>query len=318
MAFILICHFLQYFDNELTWWFNVGLQIFLCISGYLYGRRGVISDDYTFIKKNVFKILIDYYVVIIPAMILFVMFSGEQLELLFAMKVLLLVENLGGGEHMWYLPYCLLCYLITPFLSRFFDRFKERRTFLSFLILCLLTVLSFGLFVPYFNPTLIVCYIIGFFLGTLLKNERCNLYRGMSVLIHIAAVLSNAAQIVIDYVLNYQFEGTIASIYRIFCSFAHVALGASIFVLFKWLFERIFTGGYPSWLIKICSFSDKYSYDVYLVHHFMILGPLSLMKMTGLAAVNILLILIFIVALAVIANVISGFVRRLMQKVIQF
>ena len=55
-CFIIICHMMQYWDMELAWWFNVGVQIFLCMSGFLYGRKGVIQDDLKFYKKNIAKI----------------------------------------------------------------------------------------------------------------------------------------------------------------------------------------------------------------------------------------------------------------------
>lgn len=32
-SFIVICHIMKYYDCELAWWFNVGVQIFLCMSG---------------------------------------------------------------------------------------------------------------------------------------------------------------------------------------------------------------------------------------------------------------------------------------------
>lgn len=37
--FIITCHIMQYLSIELAWWFNVGVQIFLCMSGYLYGKK---------------------------------------------------------------------------------------------------------------------------------------------------------------------------------------------------------------------------------------------------------------------------------------
>ena len=51
---IILCHIFQYFGIELAWWFNVGVQIFLCMSGFLYGKKkieGVLS----FYKKTAYK-----------------------------------------------------------------------------------------------------------------------------------------------------------------------------------------------------------------------------------------------------------------------
>lgn len=44
MLSIIICHIMQYLNIELAWWFNVGVQVFLCISGYLYSDRKI-SDS---------------------------------------------------------------------------------------------------------------------------------------------------------------------------------------------------------------------------------------------------------------------------------
>ena len=41
------------------YWFNVGVQIFLFMSGWLYGKKKI-DDPVSFIKKNSFKILKDY------------------------------------------------------------------------------------------------------------------------------------------------------------------------------------------------------------------------------------------------------------------
>ena len=38
------------------------------------------------------------------------------------------------------------------------------------------------------------------------------------------------------------------------------------------------------------TFTDKYSYETYLVHQFFILGPMSLMGITGILPVNIVII----------------------------
>lgn len=65
MLMIISCHIMQYYDLELAWWFNVGVQIFLCISGFLYGQKSI--DNVTdFYNKRLKKILIPYYLVFIP------------------------------------------------------------------------------------------------------------------------------------------------------------------------------------------------------------------------------------------------------------
>lgn len=44
MMSIVICHILQTFDNNYAWVFNVGVQVFLVLSGFLYGHKHI--DDW--------------------------------------------------------------------------------------------------------------------------------------------------------------------------------------------------------------------------------------------------------------------------------
>lgn len=37
--FILFCHICQYYDFFLAWYLNVGVQMFLTLSGYLYEKK---------------------------------------------------------------------------------------------------------------------------------------------------------------------------------------------------------------------------------------------------------------------------------------
>lgn len=311
-AFIITCHIMQYREMELAKWFNVGVQIFLCMSGFLYGKREHINDDITFYIKNTLKIMIDYYVVVIPIILLFAVFHSEKLSLILILKILLAADTIPGGEHLWYIPYCLFCYLITPFLSRYFDYFKDKHLITSFLVLCIITIIYIEVFLGYFNSACIICYILGFFLGSISTKTGNRVYNRMSNIIIAGAVLSNSIQIICDYYLHFELNlnGRHVLLYYKFCSFAHVALGVTLFIIFRFVFSRLFEKGYPNSIRKICLYSDKYSYDVYLVHQFVILGPFSLMHATGLIELNIVLIMIIIILSAVAVNFIANHIRK--------
>lgn len=302
--FIITCHIMQYLTIELAWWFNVGVQIFLCMSGFLYGRRYKISDDLTFYKKNIIKIMVDYYVVIIPVILLFMIFIPEQLSIITTIKVLLAYGTLNGGGHLWYIPYCIFCYLITPFLSRYFE--NRKYVIERFVVLSLFTIVITETFFNYFNSAWIFCYILGFFLGKILEDERTNLFRNISLFVVAVAVLSNSIQIVQDYVLRLELDGIAASLYGRFCNYAHVFLGVALFIVFKYIFFSVLKNGCPSSIKKLCLYSDKYSYDIYLVHQFIILGPFSLMNLTN----NIVLNLVLIMAIIVVSSTFVSFVSR--------
>lgn len=96
---IVTCHILQYMNLELAWWFNVGVQVFLCISGWLYGGKRI-DDSLSFIKKQFKKILLDYYIVIIPVLVLYCFFESEIMSKSLIFNVLICKQTLPGGGHL--------------------------------------------------------------------------------------------------------------------------------------------------------------------------------------------------------------------------
>lgn len=198
--------------------------------------------------------------------------------------------------------------MITPFLSRYFE--NKEHIFERFLQLSIFSAVVFEVFLTYFNSAWIFCYILGFFLGRIVEDESVDLYNKISILLVIGAVVFNTTQVIQDYVIKFEMHGILASLYGRFCNYAHVLLGVSLFVIFKSLFSSAFKNGYPDFIKKICSYSDKYSYDIYLVHQFVILGPFSLMNLTDDLGLNLILIVIIVVVAAVVVNLISASIKR--------
>ena len=304
---IITCHFMQYFGNGLAWWLNVGVQIFLCMSGYLYGKRDKISDDMAFYRNNFIKILADYYVVIIPVILLYNIFFPQYISIMTAVKALLTYGTVLGGEHLWYISYCLFCYLMTPFLFRYFKRGKH--IVRSFLVLSILAIAMTETFFKYFNSAWIFCYILGFFLGNISSRES-EIYRRISFLVVVGAVLFNSFRVLQDYLLKLEFNGTAASVYGKLCSYAHVFLGVALFITLKFVFSRVLMNGCPDSIKSVCLYTDKYSYDVYLVHQFFIHGPLSLMAFTSNTVLNMGLIMVIILFCAVAVNQVAALIKN--------
>ena len=57
---IFFCHILQGIDSIMAWWLNVGVQIFLFMSGFLISSKEI-NNFYKFIKERLKKILIPVY-----------------------------------------------------------------------------------------------------------------------------------------------------------------------------------------------------------------------------------------------------------------
>lgn len=212
MGMIVICHVMQYYDFVLAWWFNVGVQIFLCISGFLYGQKNI-ENVTKFYHKRLKKILIPYYLTLIPFAILEFVFYPNVISLKSFLGAAVLRTTLKGAGHLWFVPTILLCYLITPLMQDYRDEYvQDKKSWYAFLIFSVIGVSAFfGLFNSFFNPAWIACYIIGYALGV---NER-SLYTKtikQTGLIGIVALVGNAGQIFLSILDIYHSRGVRFSI----------------------------------------------------------------------------------------------------------
>ena len=302
---IISCHIFQVLNMQLAQWFNVGVQVFLCISGYLYGQKNTISIP-SFYYRRFKKILVPYYLVYIPFGAMLFLFARDSFSPILFLRGLFLNTTIKGAGHLWFVPTILMCYFITPILEAYRDEYENsKRSLLYFeAIAIIITSLFFGVFDRFFNPAWICCYIIGYILGI---NERTN-YLGKRFLLYsvgIIALLGNSIQIYCSISEITQFRG-----YSTFANYNHLALGVFLFILLKKYFDDLEIPGTD----LILNISDKYSYEVYLVHAMIILGPFSLISFTQVLAVNIILILGIVAILAWLLKILEGIILQLIEK----
>ena len=314
---IVTCHMMQYCDFVLAVWFNVGVQIFLCMSGYLYGYKiNTDVNDIDFYKRTIPKILIDYYIVIVGAIIIQLVLFPDEISMFKIAGALITFGRLSGGAHLWYIPYVIASYLMVPLLARFMDYYKgnNKKLVVATLFAMAFVLLMSVSFVRYFEGAWIICFIIGFFFGFCEKNTKVTLIKNIRTIIYIVCILLNVVQIYVSYFSDLNFEGFIENIYIIYCNFAHVSLGCSIFLLLRQLPFELNNSRFNAEINKVLALSDKYSYDIYLVHHFFILGPASLMALTGFLPANIVIIIVITLVCAVVVNKLSGLIKSAFNR----
>ena len=299
---IVSCHFLQFYGNKLAFIFNIGVQFFLIISGLLYGLK---SDEITIEKtwKNIKKILLDYLIFIVIAIVLHFLFLDTKYTLRQLLPVFFCMRLLPGLEHLWYIPTILLCYIIAPFLSLYKKKVEETK----FKYLWKLLFLFIFIFVVYYNfPGFsigwISCFVISFLFSKDIKNIRKSiLYLGLPL-------------IIISCFLQYLKFFTTINDYFIFSAnqiyeYIRILGALSLFMIIYYIFS--FINFSP--ISKILNISDKYSYDLYLCHQIFILGPLSLLTPTPKLS-NLFLTILSIVALTFILICIKQIILLLIKK----
>ncbi|WP_314293363.1 acyltransferase family protein [Fusobacterium periodonticum] len=188
---IIFCHSFEYsssiFPNK-GWilksignYLANGVQIFLIISGFLYGNslnnisgkneENSFLDSKVRIKfliKNSLKILKDYWIYCL--FVIFPVYYFKDLLVLNRKEILgILVTSdvINGVHHLWFIPYILFCYFLTPYLFdiKEYLKTKSKKIFIIGLMFVLFIIIIFSNFFKfYFVPEWICCYIIGFFM----------------------------------------------------------------------------------------------------------------------------------------------------------
>ncbi len=97
---IVICHFLEAFDNRWAYVCNIGVQIFLVMSGYLYGRKEITHWKDWFIKR-IEKVYLPMFILITIVFILYFFLCRNELSVLSCLMYYFDLQGFafaGGGN----------------------------------------------------------------------------------------------------------------------------------------------------------------------------------------------------------------------------
>lgn len=247
------------------------------------------------------KILIPYYLVFISFGIVEFTFAREIFALNDFAKGLALCATIKGAGHLWFIPTILICYFITPILQDYRDKYIDgKKSIINFSVLGVIIVTIVIQGFTNFTPAWICCYVIGYVLGINKKSLYIS-EKKLILITGIIAIVGNTIQIYFDYVANSDFIG-----FGTIKSYNHVILGVFIFMLLKLCFEKLDLAK----IEKILNLLDEYSFEMYLVHQLVILGPFSLLSLTENIVVNFLIMLFSICILTIILKKLEKAVDR--------
>ena len=272
---ILVCHILQYYNNFLAWWFNAGVDVFLILSGYLYGIR---SYSFTSLKecfyfclkfylKVFIKLLVPYYLLLalmIPAYLVMGKIDFGQI-----MRLCLFINpGVQGFGHVWYFIVIIICYLVTPFWY-----FIPETKWKVFLLPCAILILM-----PFCggNKIWYVCYLLGILIARTRKLGKTRV-----VFDAVTIFLGLLFSVVCIYTCVERTE------WNILLNVQKLFMGGGIVILCMFFKGNCFN------LIakKILNISDALSYKVFLIHPFFLSGALCLMKIFERTWQNVVLCL---------------------------
>lgn len=306
MIMIILCHIFQYYGNELAWWFNVGVQIFLIISGFLYAYRDI-DDAVGFIKRQYKKILVPFWTYLLVITVIFIFSDRSSLSPLTIISAFTGAEPYPGLEHLWFIPYILVCYFLLPILCSLKKQLiKKTNASLLFLVIIITIALELltRVYNSYFIASRIICFVWGYFYSVYYQSSTSEKKKNIfSSVIIIGAVVINVVRILIKYFNIIVLDKVSKALFGLYESYAHVILGLAIFIALIWFLN----GVKESRIVKI---SDQYSYYVYITHHFFILSSFSLLRITQFTIINYLITFCLIIISSFILKVVSDDILR--------
>lgn len=271
LTLIVSCHFLQAANNKLAWVLNIGVHIFFYISGYIYGHRVIAMWPSWYIKRGI-RIQPPLLITVLLFAIISYLLFPNSVHILSIASYFIGTQWFWGGlqgmEHLWFITAILLCYLITPLLQAL-----RGVSHYCIAILIFYSVLEMFLIryeTKIFMPLFI--YAFGYFYTNTPKRWK---YGVLSFLVIIC--ISIVYKLNWEQILDYSSKMNQAF---------HTYYGIAFSVFFIEIFTHIFNS---VTVIKPIHLLDSHSYEIYLVHHPLILGPFSLKFSPSIVLLIILL-----------------------------
>ena len=297
MILIISCHIAQCYNLQIAYIFNVGVQIFFFMSGFLYGKQGQMPSVKGFYLKRFVRVYIPYFVLLAIILLIYAIFHLTSFTfkqvLFYLLSLQWFIAPIEGLNHLWFLTVLMIGYLLTPWIKRVMDK----APFVCVLLFVCCCVVEFVFLKKFYSLfAWLALYLLGLFYGK---------YHSKTVST-IALVSSSIALIVLC--LFFEPSKLTSFEARHYMIWLHWTLGVFLFVL---LYHVL-----PLMIGENKSFAgirhlDKISYEVYLIHHPLILGPLSLMFVTKVVGLNIVLMLVVTYLLARVLNYICSFTKKL-------
>lgn len=311
--FIICCHLVHIFDNSIikasAMFFNVGVYLFLIISGYLYGKKNITHNgDYkTWIILRAKRILIPMYVFMTFLFVIFLV-QGREIKIFNWIAYIFNLQGLEiyvpGAQHLWYLTISMVCYFVTIIL----DKYKDKFTFKKIGVFCIVYILM-QVIMSYFiykqfggYMGLVFLYILSYMIGYYWDSNTVN------IKIFICSIITIIISICVRLIGLLKLDGSI--FYDIFIvKYTHslIALG------------MLFSGIYLVKLLnkhlnsKFIRHIDSISYEIYLVHYMFIGGPISVL-ITSNTIINCIIVLLCTYLAAIVLHNICNFIYKTIDK----
>ena len=176
MISIVICHIMQATNNNFlritAQFFNVGVYIFLIISGFLYSNK--VIEPKKFFKGRFFRIILPMYIFMIPIFIIQLTTNSFNIKkvIIYFLNVQGIFGGVEGAAHLWFVTSICICYFLVP-LFQIIKKKDKKNIYIFNLILVFITIIVSYCNRIYGNLFICICaYSFGYFLFEKIYNKK--------------------------------------------------------------------------------------------------------------------------------------------------
>lgn len=308
MVFILLCHYNAESTvgivSALSQFFNVGVEMFVLLSGFLFGQKGdqIYSNIKSWYLKRIRRIFVPYELFVALLFVIHLIKGSFRATLDWFLLVLGLqgtVVGVVGAEHTWFISAILLCYLLTPALSFLYDKTPKLRMLM--MICFALLPLALALVPAAFVFTLgskVCLYALAYIFGRRFNVERMEQSKALTF-----SVAGLLGAIAVRLVAKSICDGTIWYD-RVAVGYTQMVIAIGILIVCTVIFRN---RNAPQLLSNIADIS----FEVYLVHYMFCVGPVKLFGCTGWWGADAALVTAISVFLGSVLHVAAGKLLRL-------
>lgn len=281
MLFIIICHLGTFYHSSVVGQlFNVGVPIFLFISGFLYGKK----DIHTWLnwgKKRWFSLMIPCYIWIIllatTGILTHIEVTNRQscwLVLFNLQGISFLVSSAnwaqmsGGLGHLWFLTALMLCYTCIPILQKVQPWILTRNKIE--IIILILSAISLKILCAYtvgLNLEYLLIFSIGYY-----WSKKWSIPSFKSIIIYFSLAVVSGILRVGAITL---WKDTI--LYHPIClHITHTVLAICIFQILYWLhYQTRKSLSFTDMQGGTSQYIDKLTFYIYITHYIFLTGAFN-------------------------------------------
>lgn len=296
---ILLCHYTEQSSNVYlnmsAQFFNVGVPIFIILSGFLFGIRDGGENAVSWYFRRIKRIYIPYEFFVIILAIITLIYGGNIITkdwLLLFLGLQGSVVGVFGAEQTWFITALLFCYLLTPVIRYVVIKIcKSRKEIIIYIIFFLLLPILFSVIPPAFVNTLftpISWYALAYLMGHKYTEIKLTSIKvsGLFVVMFLAFAIRILMRIGFDGSLLYD---------RITVGYTQAIVAFCTFYIIEYVFKNRKANKLILWISRI-------SFEIYLYHYMFTVGPVKIFGKSGNWCIDCILVTIVVVVISMIMN----------------